>query len=265
MGWQEKARELRGFVWANLDALLVVVVAFAIVVAEIVAEPSRALVETAILAVLGVTAIVLLRDRGHRIELDGVRKLAGDAISDRPFEVVRQTKQWDLRDRDTAVVTLTEQLRFTRNDVATISHWTQADGSVQRNVAKWRRSEARSWISATMIHRLSVRGGEKAIYCLEEEQNRGDELDWCIEEEARGRFSKEHEKVGFRARAKSDHHPRMMKILWPSDLPPSHVEIRRGSEPAQTLAVRRKNGRPCVEHRVSGLAVGETVEISWTW
>jgi hypothetical protein len=56
-----------------------------------------------------------------------------------------------------------------------------------------------------------------------------------------------------------------MRITWPEVAPPSKVEIRREGQPARQLTPRRKNGRPYVEEKVHGLAVGESVEIGWTW
>jgi hypothetical protein len=261
---KEKARTGLRFVWRNADAVLVIAVALGVVIVEVVGSPSPEVVDSAILGLLGVTAVVLLRDRVGRDDLAAVRKLAGDAISDRPYEVVWQNNHWDLRDRENTTIKVTEQLRFTRNDVATIAHWSRGDGVDQRNDAKWRRSKDKPWIEAEKIYEFPVRNGKKVIYCFDEEHSRGDMLDWSIERDAIGRFPTKHEGVELHARTKSDH-PRVMRITWPADAPPSHVEIRHGTLPARILAARRKNGRHYVEEKIAGLAIGEVVRIDWTW
>ena len=236
------------FVWKNADAALVIAVAAGVVLAEVFGSPSAEVVDSAILGLLGVTSVVLLRDRVGRDDLDDLRRLAGDAISDRPYEVVWQNNHWDLKDREHTTIKVTEQLRFTRNDVATIAHWSRGDGVDERNDARWRRARGKPWIEAEKIYEFPVRNGKKVIYCFDEEHNRGDMLDWAIERDAVGRFPTKHEGVELHARTNSDH-PRVMRITWPIDAPPSHVEIRHGELPARTLGLRRKAGRPYVKRR----------------
>lgn len=262
--WKERAKTGVRFLWGNADAALVIAVAFGVVLAEVVGSPSRGVIDSAILGLLGVTAFVLLRDRGGRDDLGDIRKLAGDAVSDRPYEVVWQNNHWDLKDRDRTTVRVTEQLRFTRNDVSTITDWSQGDGKVERYEGQWRRSENEPWLPAKMIHKFSIRNGEKVIYSLDEEHCRGDELYWCVKRDAIGRFPNPNEAVSLEARTKSDH-PRVMYITSPPDASPSHVEIRFEGQPARTLSIKRKNGRAYVEEKIVGLPVGKAVKIAWTW
>lgn len=232
--------------------------------AEVVGNPSTEVVDSAILVLLGATAFVLLRDRDRRGELDDLRLLARDAISDRPYQVVTQINHWDLKDRDNATVKVTEQLRFTRNDVSTIADWSTGDGEVVRYIGRWKRTKGEAWLPARMIHKFGIRNGEKVIYSLDEEHCRGDELYWEVERDAVDRFPNRNEGVSLEARTNSDH-PRVMRITWPPDASPSHVEIRVEGQPARTLSTRRKNGREYVEEKIAGLPVGKTVKIAWTW
>ena len=167
-------------------------------------------------------------------------------------------------DRDRTTVKVTQQLRFTRNDVSTITDWSQGAGRVERYEGQWRRSESEPWLPAKMIHKFSIRNGEKVIYSLDEEHCRGDELYWCVEREAVGRFPNPHESVSLEARTKSDH-PRVMYITWPPNAAPSHIEIRFEGQPARTLSAKRKNGRVYVEEKIVGLPVGKAVKIAWAW
>jgi hypothetical protein len=252
------------FIWKNADAFLVIVVGFGVVVAEIVGKPSTDVVDSAILGLLGVTAIILLRDRVGRDDLDDLRRLAGDAISDRPYDIVRQHNHWDLVDRKRTTVSVKEQLRFTRNDVSTIADWSTGDGEVVRYDGKWKRPNGGGWIEAKMIHKFPIRNGEKVIYSLEEEHCRGDMLDWFVEREAVGRFPTAHESVSLSARTKSNH-PRVMKITWPEGVNPTNIELRFVGQAARPLYARTEDGRRFVEETINELAVGESVEIAWTW
>jgi hypothetical protein len=252
------------FAWKNADAFLVIGIGFGVAILELVGSPSPEVVDSAILGLLGVTAVVLLRDRVGRDDLAALRQLAGDAISDRPYEVVWQNNHWDLKDRHQTTVKVTELLRFTRSDVSTIADWSQGDGRVEHYEGKWRRSEEEAWLPAKMIHKFPIRNGEKVIYSLEEEHCRGDELYWCVEREAIDRFPNPNEAVSLEARTQSDY-PRLMHVTWPADAPPSHIEIRFEGHPARTLSPKRKNGRVYVEEKVVGLPVGKAVKITWAW
>jgi hypothetical protein len=252
------------FAWKHADAFLVIVIAFGVVLAEIVNHPSPDVVDSAILGLLGVTAIILLRDRLGRDDLDDLRILAGDAISDRPYEVVRQHNHWDLTSKERTTMRATEQLRFTRNDVSTIADWSTGDGEVVRYDAKWKRPGSDTWIEAEKIHNFPIRNGEKVIYSLDEEHCRGDMLDWFVEREAVGRFPSSHESVSLSARAKSNH-PRVMLITWPEGVHPTNIELRYKGQPARPLHARTKDGRSFVEETINDLPVGDSVEIAWTW
>jgi hypothetical protein len=252
------------FIWKNADAFFVIAIALGVVVAEVVGHPSQEIVDSAILGLLGVTAIVLLRDRVGRDDLEDLRLLAGDAISDRPYEIVRQHNHWDLTSKERTTTRVTEQLRFTRNDVSTIADWSTGDGKVVRYDAKWKRPGSGTWIDAKKIHNLPIRHGEKVVYSLEEEHCRGDMVDWFVEREAVGRFPTQHESVELSARTKSNH-PRIMQITWPEGVNPTNIELRFQGEPARPLYPRSKDGRSFVEETINELPVGGSVQIAWTW
>lgn len=207
---------------------------------------------------------MLLRDRVERDDLTDLKVLAGDAISDRPYEIVKQHNHWDLISRERNTMRAVEQLRFTRNDVSTIADWSTGDGEVVRYDAKWKRPSSTTWIDAKKIHEFPIRYGEKVIYSLEEEHCRGDMLDWLVEREAVGRFPSAHESVSLAARTKSDY-PRVMRVTWPEGVTPSNVELRYKGQPARPLHTRSKDGRAYVEETINELPIGEAVEIAWTW
>jgi hypothetical protein len=252
------------FIWENIDAFLVIFVGIGVAILDVVGNPRPEIVNAAILGLLAVTAIVLLRDRSARAELGDLRQLAGDAISDRPYEVVWQENRWDLQDRQNAKMVVKERLRFTRNDVSTIADWSQGPGRVEQYDARWRRPDDEQWIPAEKIHTFPIRNGEKVIYSLNAEHCRGDMLEWCTERHTVGRFTSPNESVTLEARTKADH-PRLMEITWPVDAPPSHIEIRFNDRPARTISAREEGGRMVVEEKITGLPVGESVTIAWNW
>ncbi|HET9678028.1 MAG TPA: hypothetical protein VFP21_11070 [Solirubrobacterales bacterium] len=260
-------RWLRGaalFALKNADAFFAMAVAAAVIIALALGNPSTDVVDAAILGLLATVALALLRNRVGTDRLEALRQLAADAMTDRPYQVIHQTNEWDIRDKDHVKTRLSQQLRFTRNDVSTIEHSSQGEGVVESYSAKWRRSANSQWISAKKIHAMAIERGEKVIYSLEEEHCRGDMLDWCIEREAVGRFPRDHERVTLEAKAVSDH-PRVMKIVWPTEREPKHVEIRFGDEPAKPLKPKRRKGRLEVEEKISFRKIGEEVAILWNW
>lgn len=252
------------FVWSNLDAFLAIVVALGVVVAEVVGDPSIGVVDSAILILLGTVALALLRDRGSSRDLTAIRELADEAVSERPYIVVWQDTHWDLIDRDHVKVVGTEQLRFTRPEVSELFQWGIDSGTLEKVVAKWRRGRGGSWVAAEKIHEFPVRGGMKEIFSLNEEHNRGDMLDWCVEREILGQFPLSNESVQIEAATKSEN-PRALRITWPRGLKPTRVDIREGDRPARPLTPGMKNGRPYVEEKIFGLRIGETVKIEWSW
>jgi hypothetical protein len=260
----ESIKGIGRFIWKHADAFLVIAIAFGVVIAEVVGNPSSEVVDSAILGLLGVTAVILLRDRVGRDDLNDLRLLARDAISDRPYEVVWQRSEWDLRDRENATMCRTQQIRFTRDDVSSIDHWSAGPGEVVRYEAKWKRPGGRQWIPAHKIHSFPARMGEKVIYSFDEEHSRDDMLDWCIERDAVGRFPDSHEGVSIEGSTQSEH-PRVMKIIWPQGVNPSNIELRLEGQPSRPILTKRKAGRVCVEERIQGLGVGETAEIAWVW
>jgi hypothetical protein len=257
-------KEAGHFVWRNLDAVFVIVVGFAVAVLQIVGRASEEAVDAAILGLLAVTAVILLRTRQERGELDEVKEIARDALSERPFQMVWAKNEWDIQTRERAVITSTRQVRFIHGRVSTMEHWSDGDGTVLDYHAFWRRAERERWMPAKKLHSMPIEGGENVIYCLEEENSRGDMLEWKVERVTVGRFPREHEAVFLKAAARSDH-PRQMRIVWPPDSPPGTVEIRLGEKPGRELSPKKRAGRMEVTEKIPHLAVGEVAEIRWFW
>jgi hypothetical protein len=257
-------KEIRLFVWRNLDALFVIAVGLGVSVLQVVGHASEESVDAAILGLLAVTAVILLRARRRQGELDEVKEIARDALSERPFQMVWARNEWDIRTRDRAVITSTQRLRFIHDRVSTMEHCSDGEGKVVADNAFWRRSDGRRWMPARKIHSMPIERGENVIYSLGEQNSRGDTLEWKVERQTQDRFPSEHESVSLTAAARSDH-PREMRVVWPPDASPGSVELRYGTSPAKELVPKAKAGRMEVSEAIPRLAVGEVVEIRWFW
>lgn len=252
------------FTAENGDAFLAILVAACVIAAEAFGNPSTELVDSAILVLLGAIAVAILRDRSKSSDLSDIRRLAEDAVCERPFVVVWQENHWDLVDREVARVTCIEELRFTRPRISENYLWSNGPGVVRDAKAKWRRSRGDAWVAGKKLYDLTTRGGIKEVFSFNDEHGVGDVLEWCVEREIAGQFPDANEGVALEAETKSDH-PRGLRITWPEDLKPTRVEIREGDRPARSLQLRTKDRRAYVQAKVSGLNIGEIVKIDWSW
>ena len=132
MRGRERAGAVGEFLWKNLDAILVIAVATGVLVLHVLDKVDAEAVGSVTLAMLGVTAFVLIRDRNSRAELDELRQLAIDAQSELPYDIVWQKNEWDIKDRKQATIRLTQRLRFTRNEVFTLPHRSSGVSPTQR-------------------------------------------------------------------------------------------------------------------------------------
>jgi hypothetical protein len=130
--------------------------------------------------------------------------------------------------------------------------------------AKWRRPPKGAWVEGKDVYKLPTRGGVKEIFSFNEEHHIGDMIEWCVEREISGQFPEANESVALVASTKSDH-PRELRITWPEGIRPIRVDIKEGARSTRDLKIRTRGRRACVVERVSGLQVGEQVEISWSW
>jgi hypothetical protein len=264
MKGRERAGAAGEFLWENLDAILVIAVAGVVLVLHILDKVDAEAVGSVTLAMLGVTAFVLIRDRNSRAALDELRQLAADAQSELPYDIVWQKNEWDIKDRKQATIRLTQRLRFTRNEVFTLPHRSSGDGEITRCVAMWRRPNEDEWVEARKIDELATGSGNRLLFSLGEEQSRGDMIDWCVEREAVDRFSAPQESVSHLAKSDSKF-PRRVRIVWPRGQRPHHIEMRLGDHPAQRLRSRKRKGRHFIDETVQALNKGDSFVVAWKW
>jgi hypothetical protein len=264
MRGRERAGAAGEFLWENADAILVMAVAAIVLVLHVLDRVDAETVGSATLAMLGVTAFVLIRDRKSRAALDDLRQIAADAQSELPYDIVWQRNEWDIKDRKHATIRMTQRLRFTRNEVFTLPHRSSGDGKITRCDAMWRRPSEDEWIEARKVDELETATGDRLLFSLGEEQSRGDMIDWRVEREAVDRFSAPQEAVKHLAKSDSEF-PRRVRIIWPRGQNPHHIEMRLGNHPAQRLRSRKKKGRHFIDETVQALHKGDSFDVSWKW
>jgi hypothetical protein len=262
---KDRAGAVAKFSLRNLDALFVILLAAGVLVLEVVESPSREVVDSTILALLGVMALVLLRDRQGRGRVNEIASYVEDIRSDRPYEVHWDLNTWEIdKAGKEATFTKTQGLRFTRSKVCTMEHWcTGTVGMVERCQAHWRLRDDEHWEPVDSIHDFGINSGRKYIFCLDTERSRGDILQWRVSRELRDRFPNPRESVSLRLQAPT-HRPRM-QVVWPLDRKPRVVEIfEDGGSARQLEPQRREDGRLYVDEQLDS-GTDSLVKIEWTW
>ncbi len=74
------------------------VLAGIVFVYEAAGSPSTSFVNAALLALLGLMALILLRDRHERARIDEIASFVEDLRSDRPYQVQFEINRWEIDD-----------------------------------------------------------------------------------------------------------------------------------------------------------------------
>jgi hypothetical protein len=273
-----------GFTWTNLDALLVIVAAAVVFALDLTSTVEQEVVGSATLALLGVTAFVLLRDRRERApliefrkrvdhtlgEFDDLKRLASDALSEHPYDVLSQVSEWDISSRESVLATTTQRVQFTRGNVSTMEDWCAGPGKVKEWRGLWRfpDQDESEWVKSKGIHTTEIDGGVKKIFALPHEHARTDQLDWRIERSTRGRFPANSESISVRSAGSTADHPVTVRVTWPKGIRPRGVALRCGDEGRRTLELVPVPGDPermRVEEDLVDLSRHGVVVLSWTW
>lgn len=266
-------RSLR-YIWANLDAFIIIAIATAVLLYTIVEAPKPDLLQRTIVALLGVLAFALLRDRRDRDELGRVWEHLGnldqfvaDVAQDVSYRVKHETNSWNIETSERATLERIQEVCFTRNGISTFDHWSSGrGGSVVSCKAFAKYSpDATGWTSLDKPLEFGHDNGDKYIFSLGATHDRGDELEWRIVAELAGRFPATRESVSIRFAAET--HQPVMRVVWPEDKPPTHVEIKVGDQPKRQLHPMRMDGsnRLFVEERVIPTRIDDSATIEWVW
>lgn len=269
-----RTKRILRYSWANLDALIIMVIATAVLLYTIVEEPKPELLQRTIVALLGVLAFALLRDRRDRNELshvwehlESLDQFVGDVAQDVPYRVKHETNSWNIETSEHATFEKIQEICFTRNEVSTFDHWSSGrGGSVSSCKAFAKYSlDAPGWNPLDEPLQFGHDNGDKYIFSLGATHDRGDELGWRIVAELANRFPAGRESVSIRFAAET--HQPVMRVVWPEDKPPTHVELKVGDQPKRRLRPRKMDGsnRLFVEERVVPTRIGDSATIEWLW
>jgi hypothetical protein len=272
------------FVWTNLDAFLVMAAAGVVFVLDLISAVGQEVVGSVTLALLGVTAFVLLRDRRERApllefrervdqtlgEFEVLKQLASDAMSEHPYEVLSQVSEWDITSRDSVLATTTRRVQFTRGNISTMEDWCSGPGKLNEWRGKWRfpDQDDTEWVKAKGIHKTEIDGGIKKIFALPHEHARTDQLDWRVERCARGRFPGRSESISLRSIGSTADQTATVRVTWPKGMRPRGVALRCGDQGRVALEVVPDPGDPermRVEEEITDLSRHGSVVLSWTW
>jgi hypothetical protein len=281
---ENRLKHLAGLALTNLDALLVIIAAAVVLALDLTSTVDQEVVGSATLALLGLTAFVLLRDRRERApliefrervdhtlgEFEALKRLASDAMSEHPYEVLSQVSEWDITSRDSVLATTTRRVQFTRSNVSTMEDWCSGPGKLKEWRGKWRfpDQDDTEWVKAKGIHKTEIDGGIKKIFALPHEYARTDQLDWRVERCARGRFPGRSESISVRSVGSKADHTTTVRITWPKGMRPRGVALRCGDQNRVALELAPDPGDPermRVEKEIPDLPRHGSVAFSWTW
>lgn len=258
---------------SNLDVLAVIAVAVplgSLSLLGVTIAQERLLGAT--LGVLGLVALIAARDRLARER--GIDWATDLLASDRrrPYLVVSDEVEWDIESRDQAVSTRTQTLKIAHDECSVIHAWCRGDGgesSIEGLSCSWRPKSSQNWVPAKQIHKHSHDGGTKFLFTLGQELNLGDEIGWKVERKLKDRFPSSHESLALRSANKAEIQ-RKIKITWPKDSAPHHVEVLRRNASGEILQkepapVKHRSGRACIDVSVPYGKAGDDSIVSWYW
>lgn len=256
------------FVIKNVDAFLVLFVAAGVLVYEIKWGSDLNTADSLVIALLGMTSLVLLRDRKGRQDLDKLAEVISDLRSDQPYDVMSEINEWDIRERGSkATFTKLQTLRFTRNRVSVLEHWSSVDQGKVESSAFWRLpgdGDGDGWQQARKGGRVKCRQGAKTVFNLRHEFFTGDRIEWKVVRELKGNFQGKEPTVTLKLDTPSN--SPTMKIKWPAERPPKKVFFRREDQPLDDLPTDKEGGRVFAEKKIHGnLPSGAVSAIRWTW
>lgn len=261
-------RFFRG-VWIYLDVILVIGAATLTVILELVGDLSDDTIRTTTLALLGVVAFILARERNARHDLEAIAAFVEDHRSDRPYEVQSQVHRWVIENEGARTTAQkTQKLRFTRNEVSILDMWRKGDGATERCVGHYRLGMPNSsWREVGVVAQFPAREGTKYIFCLGEERHRDDVLEWRVTRELTGAFPPGLQAVGVKVKTASLR-PRI-EIEWDDSREPREVELEQQDPRGNTVRTalpptEKPSGGYEVSHEVAG-EVGTTAKVWWQW
>jgi len=227
----------------------------------------------ATVAVLGVLALVILRERRQRSgAVERVERMLTTATSEKSWRVLNADMSWELLETDgtRAVARAAKEIRIEHDEVFSIYEWqSRPVGEVAQLSYEGRASEERQFREFPIIYR-NLPGPEGRTYnviSLEGMRRRGQRMTYCSERLLEDSFTEARENVSVRIEIPTDHIT--LTVVWPKDRKPHQLEVERSGRVAEVIDLgrlkRAGQGRTKHVERISSPRLGETIVISWQW
>lgn len=262
--WARRGAWLLAFIRVNIDAILVIAAAVVIGYLEIKGNPNQGTVDAVTVAILAVVASTLARERHARQGMGEVVAFIEEQRSDRPYEVQSQTTKWEINDDGTrAVLTRTQRLRFTRNEVSVLDAWSKGAGTIEKCEGAYRLDTPNSgWRTVEASEPFPARMGTKYDFCLGHEKKRGDIMHWRVIREMKNAFPGLQESLTLRIRSPSVKPE--LEVIWDQSREPTDIRLIQDGNETTIEPSRTPSGGYRVSHEIAG-KVGTAATIAWHW
>lgn len=262
-----KAKKLAQTAVDYADLLLAAVLALVFSVLSALGTISGDSIVQANLALLGVLAVVLFRERWVRVDAQERADRSVSALaSDRPWQVLEEELHWDITDRLLATATATREIRFTQPESVSVYEFqsTPPGGNLLMHKCEGRRRKTDTPRNLPILGKITGELGRSyTLISLERIYTLGDHLHWTSVRKLQGYFPGKTENVSKNIMMPTDH--LTMRVVWPPDCAPHEVRLERTGEQPRVLDTRIKGGRAVVVATISDARLGETISIAWDW
>lgn len=249
------------------DLLLAAVLALVFSVLGALGTISGDSIVQANLALLGVLALGLFRERWLRVGAqERVDRDASALASDRPWQVLEEELRWDITDQLLATATATREIRFTQPESVSIYEFqsTPPGAKLLLHRCEGRRRKTDTPRNLPIVGEITGELGRSyTLISLERIYSAGDHLHWTSVRKLQGYFQAKTENVSKAIKMPTDH--LTLRVTWPPDCAPHEVRLERTGDPARLLETRIKTGRAYVVAMISDARLGETISIAWDW
>lgn len=220
----------------------------------------------ATIALLGVLALVAVKDRWERRKgVASVNQALSDVNSDKPWHVLDENVTWDITSATDATVVDIRDIRLLQSEVVSLYEFanTPPGGRITSWVCEGGRigESSRNW---PVVHTfLGPNSRKYFLVSLEDIWRRGDCVRWISTRQLEHCFDEATESVSKTILMPTD--AIEMRVIWPDSRPPSAVRLRRPDVPVTELKPRKSSGRIQVVAFVRSPEVGEVITLQWDW
>jgi hypothetical protein len=215
------------------------------------------------LLVLAVLALAVVRDRAMREDVaSAMRSLDQDVrglLPNEPFHVLHYTSAMQVSDGGAlAVGTRTKRIRFEQNSVLSISDLSESTGSNQDYACYPKPLKA--------VDHFSTGGKLHSLISLGRPWNRGEELEFTIQETITGAFVADREDVTVEIANPTD--ALVIAVTWAAGRAVDVVYVERGGKLMRVNdaeLVRAPTGEMSFTRTFDAPQVGELVSVVWDW